>query len=350
MQCPKVAIVILNWNGKPFLEQFLPSVLATDYPDADVYIADNGSTDDSIRFLKENFSGVSILLNSGNIGFAQGYNEALSRVEADYYVLLNQDVAVTPEWVTPIVELMESDPAIAACQPKIRSWHNREYFEYAGASGGWIDRYGFPFCRGRIFHSVEKDKGQYNEVCPVFWASGAALFIRASLYHEAGGLDPDFFAHMEEIDLCWRLQRLGHRIMVCPKSVVYHVGGGSLPQGNPRKIYLNFRNNLIMLYKNLPPEERRALLLTRLSLDGFAAVKSLFTKNTSDFRSIWKAHRSFFKWRAEYKKKINTDLIPRPSFFSLPGVYKDSIVWQYFIEKKKAFSALPGQKEKGVKK
>ncbi len=348
MYSPKVAIVILNWNGKSYLEQFLPSVRATDYPNAEIHIADNGSTDDSLDFLKAHFPDVSVLSNSGNVGFAQGYNEALTHIEADYYVLLNQDVSVTPNWVTPIIELMESDRTIGACQPKIRAWHNKTYFEYAGAAGGWIDRYGYPFCRGRIFHSVEKDVGQYDDVCPVFWASGAALFIRASLYHEAGGLDPDFFAHMEEIDLCWRLQRLGHQIMVCPRSVVFHVGGGSLPQGNPRKTYLNFRNNLIMLYKNLSPEERPGILFTRMSLDGIAAIKGLFGKNISDVRYIWKAHRSFYKWWVKNKKM--QDLIPRPSFYELPGVYKDSIVWQYFIEKKKLFSALPNKINSKAKK
>ncbi len=339
MQSPKVAIVILNWNGKTFLEQFLPTVVATEYPNRDIYVADNASTDDSIAFVKSRFPEVKVLMNSGNLGFASGYNEALSQIEADYYVLLNQDVAVDPGWVTPVVELMESDPTIGACQPKIRAWHHPDFFEYAGAAGGWIDRYGFTFCRGRLFKTVEKDKGQYDEAQKIFWASGAALFIRGRLYHESGGLDPDFFAHMEEIDLCWRLQRLGYRIMLCPDSIIFHVGGGSLPQGNPRKVFLNFRNNLIMMYKNLPEKERRTTLFIRLLLDGVAALKSFLSGNYTEVKSIWQAHRSFFKWRD--KNKQNRDLIPRPPFLELPGVYPDSIVWQYFVEKKKTFSALP---------
>lgn len=343
MQSPKVAIVILNWNGKKFLEQFLPSVLATDYSNAEIYVADNASTDDSVAFVKSYFPVVKLLSNSGNLGFAAGYNEALSRIEADYFVLLNQDVSVTPGWIDPIIELMEKDTTVGACQPKIRAWHQPEYFEYAGAAGGWIDRYGFTFCRGRIFDTLEKDEQQYNDAQSVFWASGAALFIRAHLYRESGGLDPDFFAHMEEIDLCWRLQRMGHRIMVCPQSVVYHVGGGSLPQGNPKKVYLNFRNNLIMLYKNLHPDERNMLLFSRLLLDGIAAIKSLFSGHYAEIKSIWSAHRSFFRWKAANKNKKDT--LPRPAFLHLPGVYQDSIVWQYFIEKKKTFSSLSKTKK-----
>ncbi|HLR36861.1 MAG TPA: glycosyltransferase family 2 protein [Chitinophagaceae bacterium] len=335
MQPPKVAVVILNWNGKKFLKQFLPSVVASDYPNTDIYIADNASTDNSVEFIRQNFPEIKIILNSGNLGFAGGYNEALSKIEADYFVLLNQDVEVTSNWIQPVIEEMEKDHQIAACQPKLRAFHHKDFFEYAGAAGGWIDRYGYPFCRGRVFKTVEKDKGQYDYEQTAFWASGAALFIRAHLYQEAGGLDEDFFAHMEEIDLCWRLQRMGYKIAVCPRAMVYHVGGGSLPQGNPRKVYLNFRNNLIMLYKNLSPKERNTILFSRKVLDGVAAVKSLLSGNVEEVKSIWKAHRSYYKWKSINKNNLKD--IPYLPFLEIPGVYKGSIIWDYFIRKIKIF-------------
>ncbi len=335
MQPPKVAVVILNWNGKKFLKQFLPSVVASNYPNADIYIADNASTDTSVEYIRQNFPEVKIILNSGNLGFAGGYNEALSKIEADYFVLLNQDVEVTSNWIQPVIKEMEKDHQIAACQPKLRAFHHKDFFEYAGAAGGWIDRYGYPFCRGRVFKTVEKDKGQYDHEQTAFWASGAALFIRAHLYQEAGGLDENFFAHMEEIDLCWRLQRMGYKIAVCPQATVYHVGGGSLPQGNPRKVYLNFRNNLIMLYKNLSPKERNTILFSRKVLDGVAAVKSILSGNIEEVKSIWKAHRSYYKWKSINKNKLND--IPYLPFFEIPGVYKGSIIWDYFIRKSKIF-------------
>lgn len=338
MQPPQVAVVILNWNGKKFLSEFLPSVAATTYPHATIYVADNASTDDSMNYVEEKYPEIKTIYNSGNLGFSGGYNEALSKIKADYFVLLNQDVEVTPGWIEPLIEQMEKDTSIGACQPKLRAFHHKEFFEYAGASGGWIDRYGYTFCRGRVFKTLEKDKKQYDDNQAIFWASGAALFIRAKLYFEAGGLDEDFFAHMEEIDLCWRLQRMGYKVMICPQSEVYHVGGGSLPQGNPQKTYLNFRNNLMMLYKNLHPEERSNILFSRKLLDGIAALKSILSGHPEEFKSIWKAHLSFYKWKKEYKHQ--QDPLPKPLFFDLSGVYQGSIVWDYFIKKEKVFSKV----------
>jgi len=252
---PKVAVVILNWNGRNFLEQFLPSVVRSTYSNHVIIIADNNSADDSIDFLKIHYPGIRIIQNAGNWGFAKGYNEALRQIESEYYVLLNSDVEVSPGWLEPMVELLENNPAIAACQPKILSFLKRNLFEYAGAAGGWMDKYGYPFCKGRIFDLCEEDHGQYDQAEPIFWATGAALFIRSSSFHEQKGLDEYFFAHQEEIDLCWRIQLSGGKIYSCPSSVVYHVGGGTLQKGNSKKTFLNFRNNLIMLAKNWPSKK-----------------------------------------------------------------------------------------------
>ena len=246
------AVVILNWNGKHMMEKFLPSVTAHTSGDAEVIIADNGSTDDSIEFLHTHYPDLRIIQLDQNYGFAEGYNRALAQIEADYYVLLNDDVEVTPHWVEPVIEQMQQNPLTAICQPKLLMYDQRDTFEYAGAAGGFIDRYGYPFCRGRLFDVVEKDHGQYDDPCEIFWASGAAMFVRADVWHQLGGLDGDFFAHMEEIDFCWRAKNKGYRVEYCPKSAIYHVGGGTLPKSNPRKTFLNFRNNLSMLYKNLP--------------------------------------------------------------------------------------------------
>lgn len=342
-QYPVVAVVILNWNGKSFLEKFLPAVCTTDEPLYKIYIADNASTDDSIAFVRKNYPDITIISNSGNIGFAAGYNEALAQIEADYYVLLNQDVEVTPGWIRPIIEMMESNLKIAACQPKIRAYHQKDHFEYAGAAGGWMDRWGFTFCRGRIFDTTEQDMGQYDTPMQVFWATGAALFIRAKLYHEAGGLDPDFFAHMEEIDLCWRLQRMGYQVWCCPQSVVYHVGGGSLAQGSPKKMFLNFRNNLIMLHKNLAGFERFYTLFIRFILDGMAACRSILMGYPAELKAILKAHGAFYRWLFSTKSKERhrkIKYIPSCKLKRLPGVYLHSIAWQYFVRKRKTFSSL----------
>jgi GT2 family glycosyltransferase len=263
----KIAVVILNWNGKKFLEQFLPNVLEHSADRAEVIIADNASTDDSVEFLKQNYPHIRLIQNAENGGFSKGYNDALKHVEADYFVLLNSDIEVTPNWIQPVINLMESDKNIVVCQPKIRSYYEREKFEYAGAAGGFMDRFGYPFCRGRIFETIETDHGQYDDVCEVFWATGAAMFVKAPIYREFGGLDEDFFAHMEEIDFCWRVKNAGYKVMYCPDSTIYHIGGGTLPKHSPRKTYLNFRNNLSLLYKNLYSTELFFVFFVRSFLD-----------------------------------------------------------------------------------
>ncbi len=344
MNEPSVAVVILNFNGKSFLEQFLPSVLATDYSNSTIYVADNGSSDDSLAFVQETFTTVKTLDLKENWGFAEGYNKALKQITADYYVLLNSDVEVTNNWIHPMVELLESDRTIAAAQPLIRMHGHEHLFEYAGAAGGWIDKLGYPFCRGRIFDELEEDKGQYSDTTEVFWATGAALFIRAELYHNLGGLDGDFFAHMEEIDLCWRLKRAGYKIMVCPESVVYHVGGGTLPKTNPRKTFLNFRNSLITLAKNEPASKLLWLIPTRLALDGVAGVKFVKEGKLKDCWAIIRAHFAFYgsflktmKKRRIFKEVLE---IHRIAPLNKIGIFQKSILVQFFLRGKKHFSDL----------
>lgn len=340
MSLPQVAVVILNYNGRHHLAAFLPSVLASSYRDMRVIVADNASTDDSIVFLREHFPQVEILQHPVNEGFAGGYNWALKRVQSDYYVLLNSDVKVEPGWIEPIIELMEQDPQIAACQPKLRSYHSPGFFEYAGAAGGWIDSLGYPFSRGRIFDVCEADTGQYDATAPVFWASGAAMFVRAGVYHELGGFDSNFFAHQEEIDLCWRMQLAGYRIMACPQSVVFHVGAGTLPRGG-RKVYLNFRNNLIMLCKNLPWYEKTWKLPLRIFLDAVSAFKGLFGGDKAFFVAIMRAHFALLKWI--FKKRYHR-AHPRKPLSALNGVYQGSVVWQYFVKKHTAFKEILANK------
>lgn len=336
-QSPSVALVILNWNGKHFLEKFLPSVLASGYENLSIIVADNASTDDSIEFLEIKYPSIKIILNPANEGFAKGYNTALKQVIADYYILLNSDVEVTPGWITPVISLMENDESIAACQPKILSFENKNKFEYAGASGGWIDKFGYPFNRGRVFDFCECDIGQYNNTSQIFWATGAALFVRASIFHDLNGFDPYFFAHQEEIDLCWRMQRSGYKIFVVPGSVVYHVGGGTLPAGNKRKVFLNFRNNLVMLSKNLAFTEKIWKIPLRISLDNLAGLQALIQGDFITFRSILKAHFYFLKWIFTRKEQIH---LPKKKLPRLQGTYNGSIVWQYFIKKRKTFSEI----------
>lgn len=338
---PGVAIVILNWNGKQFLEKFLPSVLASTYGNKRVIVADNASTDDSVPYLRQNFPQVEIILNTTNEGFAKGYNTALKQVLSKYYVLLNSDVEVVPGWIEPIISLMEKDVSIAACQPKLLSYNDRQKFEYAGAAGGWLDAFGYPFSRGRIFDIVETDKGQYDDVQPCFWASGAAMFVRAAIYHKMGGLDEYFFAHQEEIDFCWRLQLAGFKVYVQPKSVVYHVGGGTLPKGNNRKVFLNFRNNLIMLVKNLPAGTATWKFAIRMALDSIAAWKGLLGGNGGFFIAIFKAHVYFFKWLFFDQGK---SVFPVSKHTHLTGWYSASLVWKHFVKKKKAFSEIVANK------
>lgn len=339
---PTIAIVILNFNGRRYLEQFLPFVTANTCPGAQIIIADNGSTDDSVAFLNERYPTIRVIRLDRNFGFAGGYNAALKMVEADYYVLLNSDVEVGQGWMEPIIRLMESDPTIGACQPKIRMYADRASFEYAGAAGGWLDCLGYPFARGRIFDVCEKDEGQYDQTEPVFWASGAALFIRSRLYHELGGLEGFFFAHQEEIDLCWRLQLAGYKVYCCPGSVVYHVGGGTLPKGNERKVFLNFRNNLIMMAKCLPAEEWIWKIPLRFLLDSVSAWKSLFAGEAIYFWAILEAHLAFFKWLLVSRKK---SLFPPKRRGRLSGWYTGSVVWQYFGKGKRTFAEIVKRKD-----
>jgi GT2 family glycosyltransferase len=334
----KVAVVILNFNTREFLQKFLPSVTKTSYPNTEIVLADNASTDDSVQFVKENYPQVKVIVLDKNYGFTGGYNRALKQVEADYLVLLNSDVEVDPHWIEPMLNLIESNPSIAAIQPKLLAWHQKDTFEYAGASGGFIDQYGFPFCRGRVFEYLEKDQNQYNDDRQVFWASGAALFINAKLYHSIGGLDEDFFAHMEEIDLCWRLQNAGHEVWICPESIVYHVGGGTLQKTNPRKTYYNFRNGLILLLKNLPSNKLFSVIFFRIILDHIAALRFLSQGKLGDFKAIMSAHRHFIL-RYKYWKSKRVVHNGNQAYFG-HEVYKGSIVWAHFKRKIKTFSGL----------
>ncbi len=331
----RIAVVILNYNGKRFLERFLPAVISRSSHMADIIVADNASTDDSVLFMEQHYPSIRMIRNGSNGGFAAGYNEALQQVDNEYYVLLNSDIEVGENWLEPLLSMMDSDPLIAACQPKLLSFADKAYFEYAGAAGGFIDKFGYPFCRGRLFQHVEKDDGQYDSPLEVFWASGACMFVRSELYHKMGGLDSDFFAHMEEIDFCWRLKHVGYKIMYCPHSEVYHIGGGTLPKNSPRKTYLNFRNNLSMLYKNLPSSFFTYVMFTRLFLDGIASMKFLIEGGWGDFFAVLRAHAHFYRklpaLRAK-RKKLNPQAVSR--------VYRKNIVIEYFIKRKITFDTF----------
>lgn len=327
-----VAVVILNWNGAELLRKYLPSVLEfTPGAIADVIVADNGSTDSSLTLLTEEFPGVKVIAFPENLGFAGGYNEALSRLSADYEfaVLLNSDVRVVDDWLTPLLQFMRSHPAAVAIQPKILSDADPDRFEYAGAAGGFLDRHGYPYCRGRIFDTVETDRGQYDKPMQVHWASGAALMVRISEYLDAGGLDAEFFAHMEEIDLCWRLRLRGGEIWAVPSAKVYHLGGGSLPVGNPRKTYLNFRNSLLMLHKNLPKSVRSGILLRRRLLDTVAWAKFLVDGKTDDAKAILKAHRDFRQMRRQV-------VPPKENLLNVPV----NIIFDYYLRARRTFASL----------
>jgi GT2 family glycosyltransferase len=331
----RVAVVILNYNGKEFLRKFLPQVINRSSKDAEIWVADNNSLDGSVEVMCEEFPKVKLLENKYNAGFAGGYNMALKRIEAEYYVLLNSDIEVTENWIRPVIELMDSDPEIAACQPKIVSFYERDEFEYAGAGGGFIDRYGYPFCRGRVFQALEKDEGQYDDEAEVFWATGACMFVKAEIYHRFNGLDEDFFAHMEEIDFCWRLKNAGYKIMFCPSSKVFHVGGGTLPKKSARKTYLNFRNNLSLLYKNLPRKFFFKTFLTRMILDGIAGLKFFVEGDFQDFIAVIEAHLYFYRNLAKLKKKR-----AEIDHMQVSKMYKKNLVIQHFIRGKKKFSEL----------
>jgi hypothetical protein len=345
MSYPKVAVVILNYNGKHWLEKFLPDVIGHNtYPNSEIIIADNASTDNSVEYIRTQFSQIRFIQNPENNGYAGGYNEALRQIDADYYVLLNSDVEVTQNWIENIVTYMESDKLIAAAQPKILSFTERTKFEYAGAAGGFLDKYGYPFCRGRIFDTCEEDTGQYNTNSEIFWASGACLFIKADLFHKAGGLDADFFAHMEEIDLCWRLKNLGYKIGYCAESVVYHVGGGTLDKSNPKKLFLNFRNNRAMIYKNANFLNILYIEIVRDFLDLAAVLVAVLKGNLPEAkavtRGVWHYFKSIGHILHSKRKEINHQKKIHPGNPNKTGIYRSSIVFTYYIRKIKVFSKL----------
>ncbi|MBK0378878.1 glycosyltransferase family 2 protein [Mucilaginibacter segetis] len=377
MQAPKAAVVILNWNGLKYLRDFLPSVLTSVWPNLEIVVGDNGSTDGSVAFLQKNYPTIRVIENGDNYGFTGGYNRVLKQVQADYYILLNSDVEVFPGWIAPVIEMMEADTGIAAAAPKIKWYNKKEYFEHAGAAGGFIDKFGYPFCRGRIFYEIEEDKGQYNESDEILWASGAAMFIKKKCWDEAGGFDDSFFAHMEEIDLCWRLKNLGYKIMYCPQSEVYHVGGGTLNAENPFKTYLNFRNNLLLLKNNLPFWRAVYVISARLFfMDVLAIFRFLMEGKRRDAWAVSRAHQNFVKTlfaKSKYKQpdmetedeevsasksladavKASDFAIHHPTYaiktpdakhqLSLTGTYNRSIVWDFFIRKKTKFTDLDPQ-------
>lgn len=335
----KVAIVILNWNGADMMRRFLPGVIANS-PEARVFVADNASSDGSLEMLSADFPTVSQIVLDRNYGFADGYNQALRQVDAEYYVLLNSDVETPHQWLAPLLQYMEANPDVAACQPILRCQWNKEYFEYAGAAGGYLDSLGYPYCRGRLMATVEKDYGQYNTIAPVMWATGACMMIRSQDYWQVGGLDGRFFAHQEEIDLCWRLRSRGRGIVCIPDSIVYHLGGGTLPQGNPRKTFLNFRNNLLLLYKNLPQERLEPVMRIRFWLDALASLKFLLTFQWGSFLAVWRARREYHRIRADFQQDRDRNLalgilspVPEQSTFSL--------LYQYYVKGRKKYSQLP---------
>jgi len=338
---PKTAVVILNWNGKNFLEKFLSSVIQySDNQNVELYVADNNSSDNSVQFLTDNYPKIKLILLDKNYGFADGYNKALNQIEADYFVLLNSDVEVTENWIFPIINYMEKNENVAAVQPKILSYNNKEYFEYAGAAGGFIDKLGYPFCKGRIISEVEKDEGQYDNITEIFWATGACMFIRASLYKEIGGLDGNFFAHMEEIDLCWRLKNAGYKIVYSNESKIYHVGGGTLGSESPHKLFLNYRNNLLLLYKNLPTSKLFFTIYFRLLLDGLSGLVYLMSFKFSFFFAVIKAHFDFYSKIPIFRKKRKKLLQNNNNSKKHKQIFRKSIVFNFIIKKNKKFTDL----------
>ncbi|QJD98125.1 glycosyltransferase family 2 protein [Mucilaginibacter robiniae] len=348
---PKVAVVILNWNGLNFLKQFLPAVLSSTWPNLEIVVGDNASIDGSVEYLQSTYpTEVKIIQNRINLGFTGGYNRVLEQVDADYFVLLNSDIEVTPNWIEPVVQLMESDDAIAVAAPKIKSFAKKSHFEHAGAAGGYIDHFGYPFCRGRIFYEVEEDQGQYEQSSEVFWASGAAMFIKKKYWQLSGGFDERFFAHMEEIDLCWRLKNQGYKVMYCAQSTVYHVGGGTLNTENPLKTYLNFRNNLLLLKNNLPVTRSVFTIGARFGLDFVALLRFLSEGKRKDAWAVSRAHQSFVKslFTSREKKLLpahhpTTAINVKPAGTrpaNLKGLYQGNIIVDFFLKKKSRFTDL----------
>ena len=331
----KIAVVILNWNGKQLLAQFLPSIITHNHPDAKIYVADNNSSDDSVNFLRENFENVTIIQNEENGGYAKGYNDALQHINTDIYCLINSDVEVSENWLEPIIAQFEKHPEVAAIQPKILDHKEPNKFEYAGAAGGYIDAFGYPFCRGRIFTTLEKDEGQYDDTQDIFWASGACFFVRSEVFHRLNGFDEDYFAHQEEIDLCWRIRNAGLKIQYVPDSVVYHVGGATLSNINPKKTYLNFRNSLFTLVKNLPKRKVFFTVFSRLCLDALAAIKFLFELKPRHAWAVIRSHISFYNRLSYFYRKRSATSNEDENYYSCK-----SIVWSYYMARKKKFSQL----------
>lgn len=336
----KIAIVILNWNGVKLFDKFLPSVIRNSTgKNIEIYIADNGSTDNSVEYLSENYPNIKQIELKKNLGFAEGYNQALKQVEADYFVLLNSDVEVTPHWIEKCMQLFETNKKIAVIQPKILSFEKPHLFEYAGAAGGFVDKFGYPFCRGRMLNQMEADVSQYNKATPIFWASGACMFIKAEAFNKVAGFDGDFWAHMEEIDLCWRLKSVGYEVWYQPESVVFHLGGGTLSYGSPQKVYLNFRNNLWMLFKNLPKYKFKRIFFIRMVLDGVAAVKFIAGFNFREFWAVSNAHIAFYQKLPvliSKRKVVQQQIIIKDH----KEVYSKSIMWKFFIQRKRKYSEL----------
>ncbi len=336
----KTAVVILNFNGLKYLEMFLGDVVArTAGRETVIYVADNGSTDGSAEWVSGTFKDVNLIRLTENHGFAEGYNLALALIDAEYYVLLNSDMEVSPGWLSPLINHLDDNPDAASCQPKILSYHKRDHFEYAGAAGGFIDKYGYPFCRGRILNHTEKDTGQYDSPADIFWSSGACMAVRAEAWKKCGGFDPGFFAHMEEIDLCWRFHKSGYRVSYIPRSSVYHVGGGTLSYQSPFKTFLNFRNNLFLLYKNLPAGKLRRILRVRKILDGVAALFFLLKGEFRSAAAVWKAHMEFYRNKSVLKEKRKSvselTIIENP-----PMILNKSIVFEFYIKGNKTFTRL----------
>lgn len=340
MELKKVAVVILNYNGKNWLEKFLPNVIMNScYDWCEVVVADNASVDDSVIFMQQAFPSIRLIVNKTNQGYAGGYNEALAQIDTPFYVLLNSDVELTENWLPPLLSFMESDAQIGAVQPMIKSFYEKNKFEYAGAAGGFLDFLGYPFCRGRLFDQVEEDRGQYNSTIECHWVSGACMMVRKEVFEKVGRLDADFFAHMEEIDICWRMRLAGYKMYGVADSIVYHVGGGTLPQGSPRKTYLNFRNNLSMLVKNVDGNAVFLIIFLRLILDGIAALQSIIKhRNFQDTMAIWSAHYAFYGL-------LGKNIQKRKEVFRLQKVsvklYPKSIIWQYFVLKKSSIPVPP---------
>lgn len=334
----QTAVVILNYNGAGMLRRFMPSVIEYS-PEASIYVADNGSSDESCDVVRNEFPAVKLMVLDHNYGFAEGYNRALAQVDEEYAVLLNSDVEVTRGWLSPMTQFLDSNPEVAACQPKLLSFKQKDFFEYAGAAGGFIDKWGYTFCRGRIFNTVERDSGQYDDTTDVFWATGAALMIRNEVYKNNGGLDGRFFAHMEEIDLCWRLRSRGYRIACVPQSHVYHVGGATLKKENPQKTYLNFRNNLLMIYKNAPDCQLKKIMLFRKVFDNVAALKFLASGDYAAFKAVRKARRDFKAMRSGYDK-ARAENMKLAVTTRIPEVLKSSILYKYYLGFKHTYSSL----------